>query len=177
VRLDVGAIDGRPFVNTASVGAYAELVDARERLEGRIGRWPAVLLATARVLRRAAPLEVELDGERHRIWLLFAGNGAYEPEGLVPAIRPRLDSGTLDLRLVDGGHPFARTRLVLALLTGTLARCRPYRAWRGSSVAVATPQDPMPRLARDGETFSGSPSFAIELRPRALVVYAGRGSE
>ncbi|MCX4670972.1 hypothetical protein OG453_30485 [Streptomyces sp. NBC_01381] len=37
-------------------------------------------------------------------------------------VRPTLDDGLLDIRFVDAKHPFARTRLVTAFLTGTLAR-------------------------------------------------------
>ena len=60
--VDLGCIDGKPFLNTASFGSYSEFVDARERLEGTLGKWPAMLVALFTVLRRATPLRVELDG-------------------------------------------------------------------------------------------------------------------
>ena len=37
VSVDRGVMDGHSFVNTASIGSYVELVDARERLERTIG--------------------------------------------------------------------------------------------------------------------------------------------
>ena len=42
-------------VNTASIGNYVDLVDAREKLEDRIGKWPAVLVALVKVLRESRP--------------------------------------------------------------------------------------------------------------------------
>lgn len=169
VEMDVAEIDGRPFVNTASFGAYAALVDARERLESRIGKWPALVVALVTVLRRNDPVEVEIDGRRRRIWAIFAGNCRYEPAGFAPAYRPRLDDGLLDVRVVDATHPFARTRLVLAVLTGTLARSRVHEQRFVREVRVRS--DVPLRLAKDGETFDGSTEFAIRKRPRRLRVY------
>jgi undecaprenyl-diphosphatase len=170
VDLDVAEIDGRPFLNTASFGSYADLVDARERLEGRIGKWPALVVALTTVLRRGEPVECELDGVRRRVWAIFVGNCRYEPAGFAPAYRPALDDGLLDVRVVDASHPFPTTRLVLALLTGTLARCRVYEQRFANEVRV-TVGGPV-RLARDGETFDGSREFTIRKRPRPLRVYA-----
>jgi diacylglycerol kinase family enzyme/membrane-associated phospholipid phosphatase len=169
VDVDVAEIDGRPFLNTASFGSYADLVDARERLEDRIGKWPALVVALATVLRRGEPVEVEIDGRPRRVWAIFIGNCAYEPSGFAPAYRPRLDDGLLDVRVVDAGHPFAATRLILAVLTGTLARSRVYEQRYAARVDVRGTA-PL-RLARDGETFDGSSSFTVRKRERRLRVY------
>ena len=80
-------------------------------------------MALARVLRHGEPLEVEIDGER-QVWIVFVGNCRYLPEGMAPTWRERLDDGLLDVRVVDASHPFCRTRLVVAALTGTLRRSR-----------------------------------------------------
>lgn len=169
IDIDVAEIDGRPFLNTASFGSYAALVDARERLEASIGKWPALVAALVTVLRREAPVEAEIDGRPRRIWAIFVGNCRYRPSGFAPAYRPRLDDGLLDVRVVDADHPFARTRLVLAVLTGTLARSSVYEQRFATEVRVRTSE--APRLARDGETFDGSTEFVVRKRPRRLRVY------
>jgi undecaprenyl-diphosphatase len=169
VEMDVAEIDGRPFLNAASFGSYAELVDARERLEDRIGKWPALVVALTTVLRRRAPVVVEIDGSSRRIWAIFVGNCRYQPAGFAPAYRTRLDDGLLDVRVVDADHPFARTRLVAAVLTGTLARCRVYEQRFARELRVRS-AEPL-RLARDGETFDGAPEFTVRKRPRRLRVY------
>ncbi|HEX8003643.1 MAG TPA: phosphatase PAP2 family protein [Mycobacteriales bacterium] len=169
VELDVAEIDGRPFLNTASFGSYAELVDARERLEGRYGKWPALLVALVRVLRTREPVEVEIDGRPRRIWAIFIGNCRYEPAGFAPAYRPELDDGLLDVRIVDADKPLAGVRLIAAVLTGTLARSRVYEQRFATRVTVRS-ETPL-RLARDGETFDGSPEFTVGKRARPLRVY------
>lgn len=169
VDLDVAEIAGRPFLNTASFGSYADLVDARERLEDRIGKWPALAVALVRVLRRGEPVEVEIDGQPRRVWAIFFGNCAYEPAGFAPAYRPRLDDGLIDVRVLDAAKPFAALRLVAAVLTGTLARCAAYEQRYAARVDVRT-REPL-RLARDGETFDAPEEFTIRKRPRPLRVY------
>ncbi|MDQ3932395.1 MAG: PA-phosphatase, partial [Actinomycetota bacterium] len=134
--VDLGEIDGRPFLNTASFGSYAELVDARERLEERLGKWPAMLVALVRVLRRSEPVFVELDGEELALWMIFIGNCRYQPDGFAPRRRVRLDDGQLDVRLVSAKQPGSRARLVLALLTGRLLRSRIYEQRYVSSLRV-----------------------------------------
>jgi undecaprenyl-diphosphatase len=169
VDMDVAEIDGKPFLNTASFGSYADLVDARERLEDRYGKWPALVVALTTVLRRGCPVEVEIDGTRRSVWAIFVGNCRYEPAGFAPAYRPDVSDGLLDVRVIDAAHPFTAARLILAVLTGTLARSRVYEQRFAREVHVRS-DEPL-RLARDGETFDGSPEFVIRKRPRRLRVF------
>jgi len=170
VTVDVGMIDGRPFVNTASFGSYADLVDTREQLEDRLGKWPAVLVALTKVLWRSRPAEVEIDGERRKLWMIFIGNCRYHPDGLAPSWRERLDDGLLDVRLVDGTSPFSRTRLVLAAMTGRLGRTPVYRRQVVSSLHIRSGEGPL-RLARDGETFDGGTDVLVTKQPGRLQVF------
>lgn len=168
-RMDVGIFDGRPFLNTASFGGYTEVVDAREQLERRIGKWPALAVALARLLHRMEPLPVEIDGRRRDVWLVFVGNCRYSPDGFGPSWRERLDDGLLDVRLVDGRHPWARLRLILAVLTGTLRHCGPYEEWVAERLEVRSLNGPL-RVAVDGETVDAGHHVVVEKRPRALSV-------
>ncbi|MDQ1438953.1 MAG: hypothetical protein QOK43_2582 [Acidimicrobiaceae bacterium] len=170
VAVDLATIDGRTFVNTASFGAYSALVDGRERLEGRIGKWPAMVVALGGVLRSARPVEIELNGRPRSLWMIFVGNCRYHPAGFAPTWRERLDDGRLDVRLVDAASPWARARLLLAVLTGRLGRCRVYEAFTARELRVRSLDGPM-RLARDGETFAGSAEFDIAKVDRPVVVY------
>jgi undecaprenyl-diphosphatase len=148
------------FLNTASLGGYSEMVRAREQLEVRLGKWPAMLVALAQVLRRGDPIEVCLDGEERRLWLLFAGNCVYSPPGSAPSWRDRLDDGLLDVRLVDATRPFSRTRLIGAVLTGRLEHCPAFEARTAEQLEVRTRSGPL-RLSRDGEVGERAWSFRL----------------
>lgn len=170
VEVDAATIDGRVFLNTASLGTYSAFVTARERLEARLGKWPATFLALARVLRTARPSRVEFDGQATQAWMVFIGNCAYDPPGFVPATRECLDDGHLDIRIVDGGPRLARLRFLAALLTGQLARSRVYMRRLAPALCVST-RERGPVLAADGETFAGSDTFTIGKHPTPLRVY------
>lgn len=169
VRMDLGEIDGRAFVNAASVGLYPHLVASRERLEQRLGKWPAALLGLLDILLRQRSVPLEIDGRRRQVWLLFFGNGRYRRGGLAPTRRACLDDGALDVRLVHAELPWARTRLVASVLTGRLGRCRSYEAWSAPEVHVRSPGGPV-TLARDGEVWQGPDEFRVVNHPGALTV-------
>jgi diacylglycerol kinase family enzyme/membrane-associated phospholipid phosphatase len=171
VRIDLAQAGELPFLNTASAGVYVDLVRAREQLEKKLGKWPAVVVALARVLRSSAPVTLTIDGQPRRLWLLFAGNCRYEPAGAAPSYRPDLADGELDLRVIDGQQPLARLRLTAAVATGTLARSRVYQAWTASSVRIAAADGQPLQLSVDGERVRLGSAATIGKHQRQLLAY------
>ncbi|MFH8655843.1 diacylglycerol kinase family protein [Streptomyces afghaniensis] len=174
VRVDVGrySCGGKHgvFLNTCSVGVYPELVRERERWSPRIGGWPAGVLAALRVLRADRhPLEAEIRGRTHPLWLLFAGNGTYHRMGLASGRRLDMADGQLDVRVVHGGRRPA-VRLLAAALAGPLTRSPAHAAvqvgrLRLDHVAPGT------LLAYDGEVTEVEGRVTLEKLPEALTVY------
>lgn len=172
-QIDLGRVGEHVFVNTCSTGVYTDLVRYREKWERRLGKWPAVLVGLVHLLRRAQPQDLVLDGRRRRVWMLFAGNGQYLPHGFAPTARPRLDDGLLDVRVVGAERPFARTRIALAVLLGTLRWSGPYEDTPAREVRVAAPGGDL-KLTLDGEFTAVGPEVTITKHPRALTVYRPR---
>jgi diacylglycerol kinase family enzyme/membrane-associated phospholipid phosphatase len=164
--------DDAIFLNTASLGSYPELVTVREHLETYLGKWPAMFIGSIRVLRHGEPMEIRVDGRPRKVWLLFAGNGGYRPSGFAPTYRPNLDDGLLDVRILDAQHPYARTRLVLALMSGRLGRSKVYEQRYAETLDIER-RDAEPTLpfARDGEVGDQAPKLRLRKFPRRLVVY------
>jgi undecaprenyl-diphosphatase len=174
VEITVGSADpeGRDlyFLNTFALGIYPELVRERERHQKRIGKWPAMALALARVLRGADAVFVEVDGQPRRLWTLFAGNGHYHPAGFAPSWRERLDDGCIDVRLIDAEHRLSRLRLVAAVLSGRLGRSRVYEQRLVGRLPVRSRQGGL-RIARDGEVADGPGHLTLRAAADKLVVY------
>lgn len=175
VRLDLGgvSVDGgrtRWFLNTASLGGYPDLVRLREKWAPRWGKWPAAAAALVRVLHASTPLEVELNGIRRRVWILFVGNGSYAPRGFAPSWRPRLDNGRLDVRYVRADLPLSRPRFVLAAVTGTLHRSRAYVERERRFLEVRVDGPPV-AVATDGEVGPRGNRFRFAAHDRALALY------
>lgn len=171
VRIDVGEVNGEPFLNTASLGSYPEFVAERERWEKRLGKPIAAAVAMTRVLRSCPPLEAVVDGTPSRIVLFFVGNNAYRPRGFVPRWRPRMDSGQLDVRFADSSRKGSVRGLVGAALTGDLYRTRSYVERTAREVEVKVQGET--RLARDGEVVDAPDVVRFTVRRQALTVYRG----
>ncbi len=123
VRVDVGDVNGRLFVNNSSIGVYPRIVIRREAHERRLPKGAANVVAVwEQVRRRGQRFDVTVDGRRHTAWMVFVGNGRYG-EGLIDlADRESLEDGQLDVRVALADKPLARLRLLLALLLGRLAQ-------------------------------------------------------
>ncbi|WP_067872826.1 bifunctional phosphatase PAP2/diacylglycerol kinase family protein [Agromyces aureus] len=196
VRVDVAELSfagGDPItvMNTASVGIYPDFVSARERLEGRWGKWPAAVVAAAKVLRHSAPVTIVIEGRRARVWTLYVGVGRNEPGIAAPMQRRSLDDGTLDVRVLHAGD---RARAVGSLAfgrrtTAVLRRLQllPERlesfTTESIDVLVRPRKGQPPGFAHDGEVSIAAPSAAsggdsargshttVRLVPAALDVY------
>jgi diacylglycerol kinase family enzyme/membrane-associated phospholipid phosphatase len=172
VRVDVAEVNGTPFLNTAAIGAYPEMVRRRDRLTGRMGKWLAMTVAAAQVLRRGTPVSLTLNGRPLKVWILFVGNCCYTPRGLSPAWRPRLEDGLLDVQYLRADLRFGRTRAVLATLLGVSAHARSYAEFQAEEVHVECRSGPQ-QVAFDGETGETVAEFVFRKRA-ALTVYCCR---
>ncbi|HEY9417090.1 MAG TPA: diacylglycerol kinase family protein [Pseudonocardia sp.] len=137
------------WLNTASLGAYPDLVRLREKWEDRWGKWPSFAAALVVTLRGHEPLRMRVDGTWHSVWFLFIGNGPYHPRGAIPGWRSRLDSGMLDVRWLRADLRFSRSRAVFALALSALGHSKVYGERLTRELTVELPEaEP---LATDGE--------------------------
>lgn len=121
--VDVSAIsgsadDGEPFLalNAVSVGAYPELVEEREDLRPRWGKWLGGIVAAWRTMREAEPITIVRDGRRARVWSVFVGIGRNDPERVATMQREELETALLDVRIHHARG--SRLRAVASLAFG-----------------------------------------------------------
>lgn len=159
----------RFFLNTASIGSYPELVRLREQWQPRYGKWPAFAAALVTVLRRSEKISVKIEDRWYKVWFLFVGNGPYHPRGAVPAWRPTLDSGLLDIRWLRADVRFSRLRVVLALVLGALGHSRVYHQREVPRLDVELLEPSM--LATDGEVVEEAGRYTFRVAERPIPVY------
>jgi undecaprenyl-diphosphatase len=111
---------------------------------------------------------------RHRLWILYIGRGRYYPRDHAPLVRPVLADGILDLRMITADEPFARLRLLWAVLTGTVASSGITHLTETDRITVEPGDGPMV-LAVDGEVMPGVRSVEFTVRSGALTYYSPRG--
>jgi diacylglycerol kinase family enzyme/membrane-associated phospholipid phosphatase len=175
VRVDLSTVtvDGEParwFVNTASLGGYPDMVLLREKLEKRWGKWPAAAIALVKVLRKATPLRMIVNDERHLVWMVFVGNGSYRPKGFAPSTRPRLDAGLMDVRFIRADVQFSRLRFIMGAVLGALHRSTTYQHFDTPELDVKVLGTPV-AVATDGEVGPEGNTFRFRAQPAALSIY------
>lgn len=169
VAVDAATVSGLTFLNTASIGAYPEIVRRRDELSHAFGKWLATVIATGQVLGRHRPFSVTIDGETSMVWSIFVGNCRYLPQRPFPVWRPRLDDRLLDLHYLSAGR-LSRTRAVLTTLAGISQHSGSYRSRLVPRLTVAT-LDGDATVALDGEPASLPSNLRFAKQPGRLIVY------
>jgi diacylglycerol kinase family enzyme/membrane-associated phospholipid phosphatase len=172
VKVDVADVNGTPFLNTSSIGAYPEMVRRRDRLSGRMGKWLALTVAAGQTLRRQSPVDLEVNGKPLKVWIIFVGNCLYSPRGLSPAWRPSLEDGLLDVQYLRADLIFGRSRAVLATLLGVSSHSRSYGHFTATEVRVES-RSGLRQVAYDGEMGEKAAEFVFRKRA-PLTVYCCR---
>ena len=173
-RVDVGAVNGRVFVNNSSIGLYPSMVIRREnrRRQGN-GKWTALFWASLTVLRKHAMLDLRLDmdGEvqQHRTPLVFVGNNEYVIEGAEVGTRTGLRDGTLSIYITRRHGRRGLVALGLRSLVGSLRDALDLQAFTARRLTIGTRRRYLP-VATDGEVTVMSTPLEYENRPGALEV-------
>jgi YegS/Rv2252/BmrU family lipid kinase len=179
--VDVGLLNGRPFLNVAGVGfdaTVAHCFHEHGRRGGRRGFF-GYLRLSLRELRAYRPprLALEVDGggrvETAPFVLTFA-NGIQYGSGAVINPGAKLDDGRLEIALFESGPLVATLAAALRLFVGGLDRLPRYRRL-SARTAVVTSAAPF-AVHVDGDPEPACDRVEVELRPLALQVLVPRGS-
>ncbi|WP_030767250.1 diacylglycerol/lipid kinase family protein [Streptomyces sp. NRRL F-2664] len=170
LRVDLGLVGGRAFVNTASFGVYAEVVQLPEyrdaKADSALNALPDLLLGYA-----GRALEAQADGMRLEAQqaLLISNNPYSSPEPMaVGARRSRLDLGVLG---VVGIRVNNAAQAAEVALRG--ARAAGLHVLTSRQVVVGAQAQSIP-VAVDGEALSLPTPVTCSVRPGALRVRVPR---
>jgi diacylglycerol kinase family enzyme len=163
-RIDLGEVNGRPFVNNASFGAYAEIVENPAYRDDK-ARTALEALPDLLSRRRGAHLVAQVgDAVIDAPQALLVSNDPYEDSDLAGmGRRSRLDRGVLGVIAVR----VDTARQAVGLLQG--AHRRGVRRAEAREVLV-TADVPEVAVGIDGETVRLSAPVRCTVRPRALRV-------
>jgi diacylglycerol kinase family enzyme len=174
--VDAGELNGRIFVNNASLGIYPRLVWER-RAEQRRGRdkWSAFSIALAKTWwsYRTLTMRMVLDGVPlvRRSPFLFIGNGEYHVEGIDLGARPSLEAGRLSAYVAPECGRAELLAMPLRALAGRLSAGATFEAFTAREITVE-PSHSRIGLALDGEIVVAQPPLHCRIRARALRVLA-----
>jgi diacylglycerol kinase (ATP) len=180
LRMDVGRVNGRPFLNVAGAGfdaAVGEAFHERALRGGRRGimNYARIAFAMSWTYRRGG---FALQAGEHRFegqaWLVSFVNGRQYGGAAVIAPGARLDDGLLDVVVVQEAAPLEILANAPRLYVGAIEGFRRYRHMPAAQ-AVLTAQEPFPHHC-DGEPRPAATKLAVSIEPKALSVLVPQGT-
>jgi diacylglycerol kinase (ATP) len=178
--MDVGMVNGRPFLNVAGAGFDAQVgLDFHEhgRRGGRRGVFTYVWLAVLRIMKyRAERWVLEAGAEKFegRAHIVAFVNGRQYGGGAVLVPGARLDDGLFDIVVIEDASALEMAWNAQRLFFGTLAQYRRYRhVAAAQATLVATGTVP---YHRDGEPETTPGRLEVSILPRALRILVPRAT-
>ena len=176
--VDLGQVNGRVFVNNASLGVYPDMVRDRIRQQRRLGRgkWWAMVWATLATLRRSPFLRLTLEIEgreavRCRSPFVFIGNNDYVMEGFDIGARQSLRDGRLSIYTTTRCTRLGLVALALRALVGRLRQADDFATAAARSLRIDSPRRRL-LVATDGEVTAMDTPLEFRLLRGALPVLA-----
>ena len=175
VRVDLGEVNGRVFINNSSLGLYTDIVRDRDDQRRRLGRgkWPALAWASLSALRRYPFMRVRLcvgDEELVRKTpFVFIGNNQYQMQGFSVGARESLSRGHLCLYVAQRPSRWRLVQLAARALVGRLSQARDFDVINSPEIVVESPRRQL-RVATDGEITLMTTPLKYRIRPASLSV-------
>ena len=173
--IDLAEVNGRTFVNNASMGLYAEVVQSAEYRDAKV-RTAAEALPDL-IGPAAVPLDLRFTlptGEpATSANLVLVSNNAYQLSHLRgAATRPRLDGRALGIVSVLVRNAADAEKLALLEAAGQVSRFGGWNEWTAAEFEVesASPVE----IGVDGEALTLDPPLRFVIRPGALTVRQAR---
>jgi diacylglycerol kinase family enzyme len=172
IRVDLGRVADRPFVNNVSLGAYAAIVARPEyrdaKLQTALATLPDVTSPRAR-----SGLTVEADGQDliQDPQLVQIANNPYATTDDAARLgsRPRLDTGTLEVDVVSYSSSRGLRGMIRRAQGRGPSRAPSYRSWRGRRIRVTSKDGTVP-AGVDGEYIEFRSPLDVSIRPGALRI-------
>jgi len=170
-RVDLATVGGRVFVNNASLGLYATIVQSEDYRDAKLST--AVQMLPDLVGPQAPGFDLHYDGpdgnRQDSVDVLLVSNNPYAVRTLAGAgSRPRLDSGVLGLVAVRVDQPRDVPTLAALEAAGAVNRFSGLREWTAETFRVDS-SEPVP-VGLDGEALRMQPPLEFRILPGALRV-------
>ncbi len=170
-RIDLATVNGRTFVNNASLGVYAKVVQSPEyrdaKLKTALDMLPSLLdpAGVPMDLRFTGPGEISYQTAQ----MILVSNNPYQ---LINSggrgTRARIDTGRLGIAVARIEDAVGARRFVTLELAGQARRLPGWLEWSAARFEVSS-SGPV-EVGVDGEALVMDPPLVFEARPGALLV-------
>ncbi len=176
-RIDLAEVNGRVFVNNASLGLYAKIVQSPEYRDAKIKT--AADMLPGLIGPDATPLDLRFTGpdgtEYPTAQLILVSNDPYQIDHIGGrGTRERLDAGILGVVAARIDGPRQAHRFMALEAAGQIRRFEGWLEWDAAEFRVGS-GGPV-EIGIDGEALTMDPPLVFTSRPGALRVRVPRHS-
>ena len=172
VRLDLGKVNGRYFINIASVGMDAETCNNANKIKSKIKLHSSYYLALIHTFLtfKSKSLKLKIDKNVYAGDYIIAAicNGKYYGGGFKIAPVASFDDNQFDIYLVSKASKFKLIKILLALLKSEHEKYNEVRKYTGKNITITSENNLIVNI--DGE-MTISKNIEIEMIEDALIIY------
>lgn len=172
VRLDLGKVNGRYFINIASVGMDAETCNNANKIKSKIKLQSSYYLALIHTFLtfKSKSLKLKIDKNVYAGDYIIAAicNGKYYGGGFKIAPVASFDDNQFDIYLVSKAGKLKLIKILLALLKSEHEKYNEVRKYTGKNITITSENNLIVNI--DGE-ITISKNIEIEMIEDALIIY------
>lgn len=172
VRLDLGKVNGRYFINIASVGMDAETCNNANKIKSKIKLQSSYYLALIHTFLtfKSKSLKLKIDKNVYAGDYIIAAicNGKYYGGGFKIAPVASFDDNQFDIYLVSKAGKLKLIKILLALLKSEHEKYNEVRKYTGKNITITSENNLIVNI--DGE-ITISKNIEIEMVEDALIIY------
>ncbi len=173
--IHVATLNGRAYLNNASLGLYPLFIQRREQFNRYLGRfsWHAYSSALDVLLRAREQLQLslEVNGEHYPIDtpLIFFGNNQLQLQQMNLQVAECAAKGRIAGVAVASGDKWTLLKMVWLLLRGTLEQASEIQSFCATEVTVRCKQSKL-MVAIDGELAEMETPLTFGVHPHAVKI-------
>ena len=172
VRLDLGKLNGRYFINIASVGMDAETCNNANKIKSKIKVQSSYYLALIHTFLtfKSKSLKLKIDKNVYAGDYIIAAicNGKYYGGGFKIAPVASFDDNQFDIYLVSKASKFKLIKILASLLKSEHEKYNEVRKYTGKNITITSENNLIVNI--DGE-ITISKNIEIEMIEDALIIY------
>ena len=172
VRLDLGKVNGRYFINIASVGMDAETCNNANKIKSKIKLHSSYYLALIHTFLtfKSKSLKLKIDKNVYAGDYIIAAicNGKYYGGGFKIAPVASFDDNQFDIYLVSKASKFKLIKILASLLKSEHEKYNEVRKYTGKNITITSENNLIVNI--DGE-ITISKNIEIEMIEDALIIY------
>ena len=175
VTIDTAEVNGMPFIGVMGIGYAAHIAHRFAELPKRGLR--SYIRAALAAFRAYQCEEYEIDGNRHRAFLVEIANTAHWGNNFRIAPLASVFDGVLDVVIVEPISLFRAPLFGVRLRFGTVHRSSFVKTHRIEEVTIAGRIAGATQIHLDGEPLEVSGELRVRVRPRSLHVLVPQDAE